>query len=323
MLPAYAAGFDEIRNNPRPSGGTITIRQYRENIDKLAAKHPLPKVIVEDKTITHHGIEVKLVLYRPLGTENQVLPVVLFFHGGGFVFGSRNSHVKGIRDICNESKVSGIFVDYSLAAEVKYPTAHDECYTAFAWVLENSESINVDTSKLALYGDSVGRNLVASIARKTAYCLFSKQICIVMAKERGTLDKIKTQVLIYPWLYLASNTFESYEQYGNGSYPLPRREMEYFDKAYFTEKDIKDKFAYPLLATVDELQGLPPAILFIAETDSLRDEGEAFARKLIKAGVSTTAVRFIGARKFSLLTVDSITSSFILTITPHCRPRIL
>ncbi|KAI9245686.1 alpha/beta hydrolase fold-domain-containing protein [Phascolomyces articulosus] len=280
--PDYAAFFEKTRNHLRPSSGLITPQEYRENLDKAASLISLPKVIEKEMTITYNNIEVKIILFRPPESkDDELLPILIYYHGGGFVFGSRHSHSKAVRQICVENDISVMFVDYSLAPEHKYPTAHEECYAAFAWVLERGKDIHVDTSKIAVCGDSAGGSLAAAIP--------------IMAKERGIQkDVIKAQILIYPWLSPSAEAFQSYHEFGNGNYPLSLKDMVYYDKVYFTQEN-KDKFSHPLLATVDELQYLPPALVLTAEADVLRDEGEAYARKLTEAGVPTASVRLIGA----------------------------
>ncbi|KAI8150064.1 alpha/beta hydrolase fold-domain-containing protein [Fennellomyces sp. T-0311] len=284
--PAYAAHFERVRNNPRPSGGNITAKEYRDNVDKIAATTiSLPKIIEEERIITYNNNTVNLFLLRPLGTENEVLPVILYFHGGGFVFGSKYSHSKGIREICIGAHAAAIFVDYSLAPEAKYPTAHSQCFSALNWLLEHGSDINVDTSRIAVCGDSAGGNLASAIA--------------LMAKEKFP-NNIKSQVLIYPWVSPTYDSFDSYTEFGKGDYPLSLKDIEYYDRVYFATEP-KTSHSHPLLATDKELQGLPPAIVLTAEADVLRDEGEAYARRLAAAGVPTTAVRLLGASKFAYI----------------------
>ncbi|KAG2218427.1 hypothetical protein INT45_013171 [Circinella minor] len=285
--PSYAALFEKNKNNPRPSGGMISPQEYRENLDKGAKESiSLPKVIEKEMVITYNNLDVNIVLYRPPeSNEDDILPIVIYYHGGGFVFGSKNSHSIAIRQICIENNIAAMFVDYSLAPEAQFPTAHEECYAAFAWTLENGKDINIDISKIAVCGDSAGGSLAAAVP--------------LMAKERGIQhDAIKAQILVYPWL--APNSYisalQSYREFGNGNYPLSTKDIIYYDKAYFPQKETT-KFSHPLLATVDELRDLPPALVLTAEADILRDEGEAYARKLTEAMVPTTAVRLLGAGK--------------------------
>ncbi|KAI9489083.1 alpha/beta hydrolase fold-domain-containing protein [Zychaea mexicana] len=243
----------------------------------------LPKVIEEDKTVIHNGIEVRLTLFRPPRTEKDILPVVIYYHGGGFVFGSKFTHAKPVRDICVGNHVVVVFVDYSLAPEVKCPVIHEECFAALSWVVENGDSIKADTSRLAICGDSAGGNVSACIP--------------LMAKERGLSDAIKTQILIYPRTAASRDHYESFQTFGNGDYSYSAQDNRFFDQAYTNGRE-KTKIGYPLLATQEEMKGLPPALAFIAEADILRDEGEEYIRNLTAAGVPTLAIRILGASMF-------------------------
>ncbi|KAI9245366.1 alpha/beta hydrolase fold-domain-containing protein [Phascolomyces articulosus] len=281
MYPIYSELYEQMRNVPRPTNGSITPKEYRENMDKIiSAALPLPEVIEEEKMIKYNGIAVKIYLYRPLGTENDILPAVIYYLGGGFVWGSKYTHGNPVHDICIKSHVAVVFVEYLMAPEFKYPTAHEESYAAYCWLLENGKEVNINPSKLVVCGDSAGGNLAATIT--------------LMAKERGTLDGIKSQILVYPWVANNTKEFDSFQEFGQGDYPLNIEDVEYYDKTYFAPKD-KTRLAFPLMATEDELRGLPPTIVFTAETDVLRDEGEEYARKLIKADVSVASVRVIAA----------------------------
>ncbi|KAI9494765.1 putative lipase protein, partial [Zychaea mexicana] len=171
-----------------------------------------------------------------------------------------------------------IFVNYSLAPEVRHPVALEECYDTLEWIAKNGASINVDTSKLVVAGDSAGGNLTTVLS--------------MLDKKRG-LNAIKYQVLYYP-VTDANFSTGSYNQFQEGYY-LTRKMMEWFWNQYVPEeKDRRDITAAPLHASDEDLKGLPPAFVMTAEADVLRDEGEAYARKLVAAGVQVTAVRVLG-----------------------------
>lgn len=162
---------------------------------------------------------------------------------------------------------------------------HEEAYATLQWVLANGKDIHVDTTKLALCGDSAGGNLTVAVA--------------LMAKQRGLPDNvIKTQIAIYPATADVRDHYHSYQAFGNGEYTLTREDMKFFGDAYYDGATGGDKkWSCPLLASIEELSGLPPALVLTAEADVLRDEGEDYARKLTEAGVKTAAVRMIGASK--------------------------
>ncbi|KAG2221492.1 hypothetical protein INT45_008817 [Circinella minor] len=295
LHPVYAAYCENARKLPKFSEQTIPLPKLRELANQRSKElKNLLEVMEQDKTVTHNGVEVRLTLFRPPGTQNQSLPVVLFFHGGGWVFGSKHTHVKPVRD----NHVAVVFVDYSLAPEHKYPTAHEESFAALSWVIENGDSIMVDTNKLVVAGDSAGGNLSAVIS--------------LMAKERGLVDAIKAQILIYPATAGSRENYESPKLYGNGDYYLNMKDCEFFDNAYWNGIE-KTKIGFPLLATQDELRGLPRALIFTAEADILRDEGEQYARQLTEAGVSVTCMRVIGAIH-GYITVPVVTPAYKQTM---------
>ncbi|KAI8150425.1 Alpha/Beta hydrolase protein [Fennellomyces sp. T-0311] len=299
--PVYAAYCEQAKKNPKVSEGKITLPQMRAMANERlkSLKLPLPDVIEEDRTVVQDGTELRLTLFRPPGTENETLPVVIFYHGGGWVFGSKFTHGKIVRDICVSNHVAVVFVDYSLAPEVKYPVIHEESYSALQWVLENGDSIKVDSSKLALCGDSAGGNLSAVIP--------------LMAKERGLGDAIKAQILIYPAVAPESHPYESYKLFGGGDYYLTNKDGKFFEGAYWGDSE-RSKIGFPLVATKEELSGLPPALLLTAEADILRDEGEEYARRLTDAGVPTAAVRVVGAIH-GYVTVPVETPAYKLTLS--------
>lgn len=233
---------------------------------------------IEDRTISvgPKG-EVKLRIVRPQGKSSK-LPVVMHFHGGGWILGDTSSHDRLVREIANGAQAAVIFVDYDRSPEAQYPTAIEEAYAATKYVAENSSDFNVDASKLAIVGDSVGGNMAAAVT--------------LLAKERGG-PKISFQVLFYP-VTAANFQTESYKQFADG-YWLSMNAMKWFWDAYAPDENArKQPTVSPLLASVEQLKGLPPALVIVGECDVLRDEGEAYAKKLMEAGVKTTAVRVLG-----------------------------
>ncbi|KAI9493372.1 alpha/beta hydrolase fold-domain-containing protein [Zychaea mexicana] len=279
--PVYAAFCEQAKHNPKFSDGSIPLPAFREAANqRLKGVKNLPEVIEEDKVVVHNSIDVRLTLFRPPGTENEILPAVVFYHGGGWVFGSKYTHGKLVKDICVRNNVAVVFVDYPLAPESKYPAAHENAFAALSWVVENGDSINVDVSRLAVCGDSAGGNLSAVIP--------------LMAKERGLPSAIKAQILLYPATAASRDKYESAKLFGGGDYYLKNEDAIFFDKAYWNDCE-KTKIGFPMLATTEELQGLPPALIFTAEADILRDEGEDYARRLTNAGVPNATVRVIGA----------------------------
>lgn len=237
----------------------------------------LSSASVETHTIEADGKKIPLHIIRPENAKNP-MPVVIYFHGGGWVLGSFKTHERFLRELSNAANAAIVFVDYSLAPEAKYPTQIEQAYSATKWIAEKGASLNLDTSKIAVAGDSVGGNMAAVVT--------------LLAKEKNT-PKIGFQVLFYPVTDASFNT-PSYQLYDKGPW-LTKKAMEWFWNAYLSNKEeAKNIKVSPLRASVEQLKGLPPALIITAQNDVLRDEGEAYANKLMQAGVPVLAVRYLG-----------------------------
>lgn len=236
---------------------------------------------------------ISIRIYRPKG-ETDALPVVMYFHGGGWVLGDKNTHDRLMREIAIGTKAAVIFVNFTRSPEVHYPIANEEAYFATKYIGEHGHDFNLDSARLAVAGDSAGGNMAAAVT--------------MMAKSRGGPD-IQFQVLLYPVTDANFNT-ESYRKFAKG-YFLTREAMEWFWKNYLPDKKLrKQSTASPLQASIEELKKLPPALIITGELDVLRDEGEAYARKLLEAGVRVTAVRYLGAtHDFMMLNALAETSA--------------
>ncbi len=237
----------------------------------------LPPAEVSKKTISVGNQSIPLTIVRPAGATGT-LPAFLFFHGGGWVLGDFPTHERFVRDLVHLSGAVGVFVDYERSPEVHYPVAINQAYTATQWVTEHGQEIRVDGKRLAVVGNSVGGNMAAVVALR--------------AKLDGG-PKIRYQVLFWPVTDARFDT-PSYEQFQNGHF-LTRDMMKWFWDNYTTDEAQRNEiFASPLRATIDQLKGLPPALVQTAELDVLRDEGEAYARKLDEAGVDVVSLRVNG-----------------------------
>ena len=222
--------------------------------------------------------EIALRLVRPRGLPGP-LPVVLYFHGGGWVLGDKDTHDRLVRELAAGAQAAVVFVAYARAPEAPYPLAVEQAYAATAWVAQNGASIRVDATRLAVAGDGAGGTLAAAVT--------------LLAKERGG-PRIALQVLFYPITDARFDT-ASYDQFAEGPW-LTRRAMEWFWDRYAPDPATREEpTAAPLRATLEHLRGLPPALIITAEADVLRDEGEAYAHRLLEAGVAVTAVRYLGA----------------------------
>ncbi len=244
---------------------------------QASVKVDLSGVSVSEKTIQASGQSIPLTIVRPEGVKGE-LPVFMFFHGGGWVLGDYPTHARLIRDLVVNSGAVAVYVGYTPSPEAQYPTAIDQAYAATRWVGEHGKEIQVDSSRLAVAGNSVGGNMAAVVALK--------------AKEAGT-PKLSFQLLLWP-VTDANLETASYNQFAQGHF-LTKPLMKWFWDNYTTApKQRAERFASPLQATTEQLKGLPPALVQTAEFDVLRDEGEAYARKLDAAGVTVTAVRYNG-----------------------------
>ncbi|HFJ8953239.1 TPA: alpha/beta hydrolase [Serratia liquefaciens] len=238
---------------------------------------PLREVEISEKTIHVDGQDILLHIVRPAKAKEK-LPVFMFFHGGGWVLGDFPTHERLVRDLVHSSGAAAVFVNYTRSPEAPYPVAINQAYAATEWVAEYGEKINVDGSRLAVVGNSAGGNIAAVVS--------------LMAKGKGT-PALRSQILLWPVTHANFDT-ESYHQFGEG-YFLTRNMMKWFWDHYTTDKaQRKEIYASPLNATLEQLKGLPPALVQTAELDVLRDEGEAYARLLNAAGVEVTSTRYNG-----------------------------
>ena len=264
------------------SGGTpiheLSYEEARKVLESVQAGHvtALPADVEEKVLPVGPTGQVAVRIYRPKGAKGP-LPVVMYFHGGGWVLGSKRTHDRLLRDLVSGAHAAFVFVNYTPSPEARFPVAIEQDYAATKYIAEHGKDFGFDTSRLAVAGDSVGGNMVAVVTQ--------------LAKERKG-PAIRYQVLFYP-VTDASLSQESYEEFANGPW-LTRAAMEWFWDAYAPNKEDRKKVtASPLSATAERLKGLPPALVIVDENDVLRDEGEAYARKLMEAGVEVTAVRFL------------------------------
>jgi len=250
----------------------------------------LPPADVSQRKIDVDGQAINLTIVRPVGSEKQVLPVFMFFHGGGWILGDFGTHERLIRDLVIASGAAAVYVDYTPSPEAHFPTAIHQAYAATKWVSEHGKDIGVDGKRLALAGNSVGGNMVASVA---------------LQAKAAHGPEIRYAVMMWP---VTDANFDtgSYKTYQNG-YFLSRNMMKWFWDAYTTNPaERANILASPLRATTEQLKGLPPTLIQTAELDVLRDEGEAYGRKLDAAGVDVTVTRYNGLiHDFGLLNAIS------------------
>lgn len=230
-----------------------------------------------EKTITADGFTIKLNIVKPVGTTTA-LPVFIFLHGGGWILGDYPTHKRMVRDLTVLSGAAGVFINYTPSPEAHFPQTTDEIYAATKWIAENGHEIGVDGQNLAIVGNSVGGNMTA--------------VTCIKAKENNG-PKIKLQILMWPVTHAAFDT-NSWKQYGKDRF-LSASLMQWMYDNYTTDEAArKSIYISPLNATLEQLAGLPAALIQVAEADILLDEGEAYGRKLDEAGVPVTTVRYNG-----------------------------
>ena len=234
-------------------------------------------VTTHERTITQDGRTVKIYVMKPQHVSGKP-GVLLFLHGGVWIVGNFANHQRLLRDLVVGSGQVGVFVEYTPLPQAVFPTQLEESYAALKWVAAHAGELGADGSRIAVAGNSVGGNMTAAL--------------VLMAKDRRG-PKISYQVLLIPATDASVDT-ESYHEYGTGRF-LARDFMKYGWDLYAPDATTRDNpYVSPLRASTDELSGLPPTLVITAENDPLRDEGEAYARKLKAAGVSVAAVRFNG-----------------------------
>jgi acetyl esterase/lipase len=254
---------------PKPQE-ILTALQSQTDVDMTG-------VTTSERVIDQDGRKVKLYVMKPAQMSSN--PGVLFFiHGGVWIVGNFANHQRLLRDLVVGSGQIGVFVEYTPLPQAKFPTQLEESYAALKWVAEHGQELGADGSRIAIAGNSVGGNMAAALS--------------LMSKDRSG-PKISYQVLLIPATDASVDT-GSYQAYGTGRF-LTRAFMKYGWDLYAPDAKTRDNpYVSPLRAGMSELRGLPPALVITAENDPLRDEGEAYARKLKEAGVRVDAVRYNG-----------------------------
>jgi len=274
--PQAQAFLDQMEALNAPALNTLTPEDARKAFGMMAellGLEPEPIAKSEDRLIPGPGGQIPVRIYTPEGSEP--FPVLVFFHGGGFVIGSVELYDEFCRELANGAGCMVVSVDYRLAPEHKFPVAVEDCYAATEWVAENAKAIGGNPELIAVGGDSAGGNLSAVVA--------------LMARDKGT-PPLVFQLLIYPATDFVHETQSSRE---NADYFLTKDDMAWFSSLYLrSETDGSNPQASPLLA--EDFSGLPPALVITAEFDPLRDEGEAYADRLREAGVDTVCTRYNG-----------------------------
>jgi acetyl esterase/lipase len=278
-LDPQVRNFLKGLNTGAPGLETMDPLQAREVLVGAQQATPVDFSGIEESefTITQDGYTIPLNVVRPAGVSG-VLPVFIFIHGGGWVLGDYPTHKHMVRELVVHSGFAAVFVNYTRTPDAAFPRAINEVYAATKWVAENGAAIGVDGQNLAIVGNSVGGNM--------------STVTALQAKQKNG-PRIKLQILMWP-IVDADFTTNSYQRYGQDRF-LTTPLMKWMYDMYIPDPLGRSNIlASPLRATVDQLQGLPPALIQVAENDVLRDEGEAYGRKLREAGVPATTIRYNG-----------------------------
>ncbi|HYZ55844.1 MAG TPA: alpha/beta hydrolase [Streptosporangiaceae bacterium] len=282
VLEPAAAEFAAATANP-PYLFDLGPEAGRKTVDEVqSGEIPKPDVSEEWVTVPAPAGDVRVRIVTPPNATGPgaagPLPVIIYIHGAGWVFGDAHTHDRLVRELAAGVNAAVVFPDYSLSPEARYPAAIEQNYATARWIIENGAARGLDTSRIAVAGDSVGGNMAAALT--------------LQAKERGDVS-LAAQVLFYPVTDASFDT-DSYHQFAEG-YFLRRDAMQWFWDQYTIDPAERAQItASPLRATTEQLSGLPQALVITGEADVLRDEGEAYAAKLRQAGVPVTAARYQG-----------------------------
>ncbi|AZM48610.1 esterase [Streptomyces sp. WAC 06738] len=278
VLEPAAAAFAEATANP-PYLFDLGPAEGRKTVDEVQSGE-IGKPEVAEEWVTVRGGptgSVRTRIVRPADAAGE-LPVILYLHGAGWVFGNAHTHDRLVRELAVGARAAVVFPEYDLSPEARYPVAIEQNYAVARWIVTDGAANGLDPARIAVAGDSVGGNMSAALT--------------LQAKERGDVPLVQ-QVLFYPVTDASFDT-GSYRRFAEG-YFLRRDAMQWFWDQYTTDEAQRAEItASPLRASTEQLAGLPPALVITAEADVLRDEGEAYANKLRQAGVPVTAARYQG-----------------------------
>jgi acetyl esterase len=274
LEPTTQRFIDSLAGSPPLS--TLSPNAAHTVLTDLQAKPiPMRPAEIEDTTwpVGPTGT-TRIRIVRPVGAR-ETLPLVFYTHGGGWVLGDTITHERLVRELAEGVNATVVFVDYINSPNAQFPTQNEQAYASLLYAVEHAQELRIDPSRVAIVGDSVGGNMAA--------------VLTLMAKERSG-PHIRFQVLLYPVTDYRTNN-GSYRKFADGPWLTARTMQWMFDLQGFTGDEGSE--AFPLRATIEQLSGLPDALI-ITDDDILQEEGEAYAAKLGQAGVRVTAVRYNG-----------------------------
>ncbi len=293
MDPEFEKYLKEVKLKQKTVFSIPDIEKARIVADEITSSEiSRPEKVFDLKDIVIRGYknDITLRLYKPEGRPS--LPVLLFFHGGGWVFGNIKNYESFCTRIANLSSGAVVSVGYGLSPEHKFPEPVEDCYSALIWILKNGNEYGLDRSRIVICGDSAGGNIAAAVT--------------LMARDRGIVSSIGYQVLIYPAVDLSSFDYESFKLFGEGNL-LDTKDMPLAIERYLNSEDKRiNPYVSPILAK--DFSNLPPAYVITAGYDVLRDEGHAYALKLAEAGVPV-AIRCYKEFMHGFFTMDAISDA--------------
>lgn len=257
---------------------TLTPNQARETLLRIqSGSSSRLRSQIKDLNVEFSGHSLRLRIVRPMDAAGRS-PAILYFHGGGWVLGDTTTHDRVVRELATGANAAVVFVDYDRAPEQRYPVAIEQSYAAICYVTEHADELAVDANRVAIAGDSAGGNIASAV------CLMAKQ-------RKG--PRISGQLLFYP-VTTADFESNSFAEFEKGPW-LTKAAVKWFWDQYVPDPvRRKEPTASPLLATKDELAGLSRTLIITSENDVLRDQGEAYGRKLVTAGVEVVTTRYNG-----------------------------
>ena len=293
VLEPAAQAFAKATATP-PFNYQIPVADGRKALEDLQSGDELKPDAKSDDVVVDLGSwgHASVRIVKPPSASGP-LPVLLYVHGAGWVFGSPDTHDRLVRELAVGAGVAVVVPHYDRSPEAKYPTALEQCWSVAEWILVHGSEHGLDSTRLMVGGDSVGGNMTAALT--------------LLAKQRGGVA-FRGQLLFYPVTDASFDT-DSYHQFAEGPY-LRRDGMKWFFDQYTTDPGQRAEITVsPLRATSEQLADLPPALVITGEADVLRDEGEAYADHLRAAGVAVTAFRCAGIiHDFVML--DTLRSTF-------------